>query len=92
MSAMHEISLGFRDAIIPFSSEDMAPILVKANADYDSLTEVEAQRLVIVMGQFFRACEEAFIQHQERRLDERNWKAIVEYYTKILGAPAIRRG
>ncbi len=92
LGAMHDISVGFRDAILPFASSDMASIMVKGNEDYDSLTDVEAQRLIIMMGQFFRAFEEAFIQHQEGRLDERNWKAIQKYYLKLLGAPVVRRG
>ena len=60
LSAMHEISVGFRDAIIPFSSEDMATILVKANVDYESLTDIDAQRIIVLMGQLFRAFEECF--------------------------------
>ena len=75
LSAMHDISVGFRDAIIPFSSEDMATILVKANIDYESLTDIEAQRIIVLMGQFFRAWEEAFIQHEEGHLDSRSWDA-----------------
>ncbi len=91
VSAMHDISVGFRDAILPMATEDMASIFVKANEDYDSLTDVEAQRIIIIMGQFFRTWEEAFIQHQEGRLDERSWNAIMKYYIKILGAPAVKR-
>ena len=91
VNAMHDISVGFRDAILPMGAADMASIFVKANEDYDSLTEVEAQRMIIIMGQFFRAWEEAFIQYQEGRLDERSWNAIIKYYFKILGAPAARR-
>ena len=92
LSAMHDISVGFRDAIIPFSSEDMATILVKANIDYESLTDIEAQRIIVLMGQFFRAWEEAFIQHEEGHLDSRSWSAILKYYVKLLGAPAMRKG
>lgn len=92
LSAMHDLSVGFREAIIPFSAEDMSTILVKANEDYDSLSDIEAQRIIVLMGQFFRAWEEAFIQHQEGRLDERHWNAILKYYVKLLGAPAMRVG
>ena len=52
LSATHDISVVFRDAIIPFSSQDMATILVKANADYESLTDIEVQRIIVLMGQF----------------------------------------
>jgi len=30
----------------------MATILVKANADYESLTDIEVQRIIVLMGQF----------------------------------------
>ena len=92
LSATHEISVGFRDAVRPMMSEDMSTIFVKANTDYDSLTDIEAQRLLMGMGQLFRTWEEAFIQHQEGRLDERSWEAILKYYSMILGAPATRKG
>ena len=89
---MHEISVGFRDAIILFSSEDMATILVKANVDYESLTDIDAQRIIVLMGQLFRAFEEAFIQHEEGHLDKRSWAAILKCYVKVLGAPAVLKG
>ena len=89
--AMHDISVGFRDAISIFSTEDAAAIFVKANKDYSSLTEVEALRLIILMGQLFRAFEEAFIQYDEGRLDERSWKAMTKYYLKVISAPAARK-
>ena len=88
---MHDISVGFRDAISIFSTEDAAAIFVKANKDYSSLTEVEALRLIILMGQLFRAFEEAFIQYDEGRLDERSWKAMTKYYLKVISAPAARK-
>lgn len=44
------------------------------------------------MGQFFRAWEEAFIQHQEAHLDDRSWNGILKYYIKLLGAPIMRKG
>jgi hypothetical protein len=89
VSAMHEISV--REALLPMASEDMATIFVKANRDYDSLTDVEAMRFIIVSGQFYRAWEEAFVQHQEGRLDDRSWNAMLKYYLNILAAPAARR-
>jgi len=52
VSAMHDISVGFRDAISRFAAEDATAIFVKANKDYDSLTDVEAQRLIILFGLF----------------------------------------
>jgi hypothetical protein len=90
LNAMHDISVGFRDATSKFATADMAPILVKANKDYDALSEDEAMRLIILSGQFFRAWEEAFIQHQEGRLDARSWNAIHKYYVNILSSPAIQ--
>lgn len=88
VSAMHDISVGFRDAVTRFATADMSEILVKANRDYSSLTDVEAQRLIILYGQLFRAWEEAYIQYEENRLDQRSWTAMLKYYTKLMGMPA----
>ena len=88
IAAMHDISVGFRDAVTRFATADMSEILVKANHDYSSLTDVEAQRLIILYGQLFRAWEEAFIQYDEGRLDQRSWNAMMKYYVKLMGMPA----
>jgi len=92
VSAMHDISVGFRDAINNFASEEVCAIFIKANKDYDSLSDVEAQMLIVLMGQFFRAFEEAYIQYDEGRLDQRSWNAITKYYLKIISAPAMQTG
>jgi len=39
----------------------MAEILLKANEDYDQLTDIEALRFIILSGELLRAWEEAFI-------------------------------
>jgi hypothetical protein len=90
MNAMHDISIGFRDAITHFASADIADILVRANKDYASLTEVEAQRLIILFGQLFRAWEEAFFQYEAGRLDDRSWSTMLKYYVKLLSMPAFQ--
>ena len=90
ISAMHDISVGFREVLAQFSSEDACALFIKANKDYDSLTDVEAQRLIVLTGQFFRAFEEAYIQFDEGRLDERSWNATTRYYLKIFSAPAMQ--
>lgn len=90
IAAMHDISVGFREAVSRFASEDMSRIIVKGNSDTEQLTDDEALRFLILAGQFFRAWEEAFIQFEEGHLSERNWLPIHKYYITIMNAPAIQ--
>lgn len=90
VGALHDISAGFREATSKFATADMTEIMVKAEVDFDQLTDAEALRFVILSGQLLRAWEEAFIQFQENRLDERGWNAIMKYYQNILGSTAMQ--
>lgn len=91
LAAMHEISVSFREAIGKFTTEDMSKIAVRANANFDDLTDDEALRFVATFGGLFRAWEEAFIQHDEGRLDQRSWDAMSRYYLLALSADGAQR-
>ena len=91
MSAVHEISVGFREATAQFADESLAELIIKGNNDFDSLTEVERLRIIVPASGLFRAWEEAFIQHQERRLDDRNWNTMVRYYHTITNMECMQR-
>ena len=89
--AMHEISVGFREAIGKFTTEDMSKILVRADVNFDDLTDDEAMRIVATFGGLFRAWEEAFIQQDEGRLDQRSWDAMTRYYLLALSSGGAQR-
>ncbi|RLA45254.1 MAG: hypothetical protein DRR06_07735 [Gammaproteobacteria bacterium] len=91
MAAMHEISLGFRESLDKFGEREIADIFVRANKDFDSLTEVETLRLITSAAAFFRSWEEAYIQNEGGRLDSRIWNTINRYYTTIFSAPAFQQ-
>ena len=76
IAAMHDISVGYRDSLANMAEEQIAFIYNKALHDYDSITDVESIRLIAVLGRVFRVWEEAFIQHQAGRLDERAWQSM----------------
>ena len=91
LSAMHEISVGLRDLMAKFGAHDMAPTVLRANEDYDQLTDEEALRFVTLCGAYFLAWEEAFVQHQEGRLADRSWNSLSMYYANGMGMLGVRR-
>ena len=90
-AAMHDISVGWRAASEQFTDGELATIFIKANRDFDSLTEVEALRFVAGVHGIFRVYEEAYNQHQQGRLDDHVWDAMNHQYASYLAAPAFRK-
>lgn len=91
LAAMHEVSNNFREVTSKFATEDMSEIMVRANKNFDDLSDAEAVRLVILGGGLFRGWEEAFIQHREGRLDNSIWQAIHNHYGLVMNGAGIRR-
>ena len=81
IAAMHDISVGYRDALANLADEQTAVLFDKALQDYDSLTQVESIRLIAVVGRMYRVWEEAFIQHQTGRLEERTWQSMFRQFS-----------
>lgn len=90
LSALHDMSRALRDATTIFASEDITEIFVRANESYDSITEPESVRLVILVTNFFRAWEEAFLENRDGHLDSDVWEALSREYTRPMGAPSFR--
>ncbi len=59
LSTLHEISIDFREATAKFANEDIADISVRANKDFDVLSDPELHRLIVLTVGLFRAWEEA---------------------------------
>ncbi len=92
LSAMHEISVGFRDSIGTFAGDEgLRKILMRANEDYDSLADDETLAILSGVQRMFRVWEEAFIQYQEARLDSRIWDTMVRQFASLLSVPAFQR-
>ena len=89
--AMHDISVGWRSASEQFTDGELAEIFIKANHDFESLTEVEALRFVAGVHGIFRVFEEAHNQHSRGRLDGNLWDAMNHQYASYLAAPAFRK-
>ncbi len=74
-----------------FATGDITDIYVRANKDYDSLSEAELVRLIILVTNLFRAWENAFIEHRDGSLDEDVWRALSREYTQPMAAPSFQR-
>jgi len=81
LNAVHEILVGFRESLQSFSSGDLVEVFAKANEDYDSLTKAETLKLLSGLIPMLRLWEEAFIQNEKRRLEDRVWKGINSQYS-----------
>ena len=88
LAAMHDITVGYRDCLTTFTERDITDIVVKANADFASLTDSEAMRLISATQRVLRVGEEAYIQYEEGRLDERMWAPIARQYASYFSIPA----
>jgi len=87
IAAMHDISVGFRQATAKLLDSGLTGIFVKAIDGFDQLSDEDRLKLVIGMVAIFRAWEEAFIQREMGHLETRVWKPMLSYYTLILSSP-----
>ena len=91
VAAIHEISVGFREVLTTMTTGDMAELFESANEDYDSLTNAELIKLIAGIYPILRVWEEAYIQFEKGRLEERLWIAMNSQFTSYLAYPAINR-
>ena len=85
VSGMHEILAAFRDSIGATSNLEFADIFIRGNADFDSLSDAEKYVLIAGLQRILRVWEEAFLQYQAGRLDERIWNVMVKQYSAVMG-------
>jgi hypothetical protein len=90
-AAMHEISVGWRAASEVFTDRELAEIFVKANEEFDSLSNVESLRFIAGVHAIFRVFEEAFHQNRLNRLDKNIWEAMNRQYSSYMASPAFRK-
>ena len=91
LAAVHDILVGFRESIQAFGSVSLGVTLVKGNDDWSSLTDPEIMNLLSGLLPMLRLWEEAFIQYQNGRLENRIWKGINSQYSSYLNYPSISK-
>ena len=90
LAVRHEIASGLRQASGVYAIENLSEIFVRANEDYNSISEAESVRLIVVTTNLFRAWEEAFLAQKEGHLGVGMWEIISRDYTQTMGASSIR--
>ena len=91
LAAMHDISVGFRQVLTAFSDESLCDRFERANEDFDSLKTAEVIRLISAWYPVFRLWEEAYIQWELGRLDERLWTPMNSQFAAYLSMPGAGR-
>ena len=91
LASVHEILVGFRESVHTFATGDVAEVLAKANKDYESLSGSEALKLLASVLPVLRLWEEAYIQNEQGRLENRIWKGISSQCSEYLSYSAINR-
>jgi len=86
-AAMHEVSAGFRDTIGSFADSQIAEIMIKANEDLDSLSDVERFRLITGVQRILRLFEEAYSMYERGRLEPEVWNPMSKQFASFLDAP-----
>ena len=89
--AQHEVSNGIREVSLIFATEDISDIFVRANKNFDSMSEAELVRLIVASTNLFRVWEEAFAESRDGHLKAVNWEALSADYAQLMGSPSFRR-
>jgi hypothetical protein len=90
-AAKHAFSVGWREISATFTDKDLADIYVKANTDFESLSEAEVLRLLGGLHGVVRIFEEAFDQHRQGRLSSDYWEAINRQYSSLFSASVYQK-
>ena len=91
ITAMHDISVGYRDTLATVAEREIVEIIDKALEDYDALTRAESLRLIAAVGRIFRVWEEAYLQHQAGRLDQRVWAPMTRQFNAYMSLQPFHR-
>jgi hypothetical protein len=90
LSALHEMSKELREATAMFGTANISDIFVRANQDYDSLSEAESVQLIVTVTNLLRAWENAYLENRDGYLDENVWEALSREYIQPMGAASFR--
>ena len=91
LAAVHEILVRFSESIQIVASGDLSDVISKANDDFESLSDCEALKIFTAILPILRLWEEAYIQNEQGRLENRVWNGINSQYAAYLSYPALKR-
>ena len=90
-SSIHELHESFRSAIVSFQDPALAEVFSRAKNGLDNISETEQLQFISMVQGIFRVWEDAFHQYNERRLNERVWKAMIIQFSGYLSLPGVQR-
>lgn len=91
LQAFHEMSRQFREVTALFANPDISDVFVRANKDFESMSDSELVRLIVLTTNLFRAWEEAFLEMRNGHLEAKVWEDLSRDYTQTMGAPSFGR-
>ena len=91
LASVHEILVGFRETLHVFATGGVAEVMAKANEDYESLSNSERLKLLAGLLPVLRLWEEAYVQNEQGRLENRFWIGINGQCLDYLRYPALSR-
>jgi len=86
LDALHRMVKEQRDATVMFATEKMSSIFLRANKDFNSISEAESFQYIILATNLFRAWENAFLEHRDGNLDKNVWIALSRDYSQPMGS------
>lgn len=89
IASVHELNESFRNAITSFQNPDLADVFVRGKNDFQSLPETERLQFISMIQGIMRVWEDAYHQHQEGRLNDRVWNAMVVQFSGYLSLPGV---
>lgn len=90
LSALREMSRELRGTTAMFANKNMSDIFVRANKDFNSLTDAESVQLIVLTTNIFRAWENAFLESKVGNLEESVWQGLSRDYTQTMGIPSFQ--
>ena len=86
--AIHEISEAFRNSVAVFSQPELSVAFAKSEAG-EEVSDAERVQLNAAAQLLLRVWEEAYHQHQSKRLDTSVWTVIESQYQVFLATNAL---
>ena len=93
IASVHELNESFRSATTSFQNPNLADVFARAKDDFESLPETERLQFISMVQGIMRVWEDAFHQHQQKRLNDTQWQAMVRIgkISRVFGTTDTRR-
>ena len=89
IASVHELNESFRHAITAFQNPNLADVFARAKDDFESLPETERLQFISMVQGIMRVWEDAFHQHQQKRLNDTQWQAMVVQFSGYLSLSGV---